>query len=326
MPRRRRIIVPGEIHHVMSRGLNGMTLFKDAHDRKQFLTILSNRLPEAECYCYAWVLMDNHYHLLLRPLGQDLKGIMRRINSAYANYYNRRYQRRGYVFQDRYKSLATQEYFYVRELIRYIHLNPLRAGIVKTIKALDKYSWSGHQALIGKQEVHWQAVEEALFRFGAHISDARKKYIQYLKDGLGQKQFGWKSKEVPDETMNISTDERIMGDSEFVRRAIIQSECDMRFKHEMMKSRPTLEALLKHESLVARIGQNEALVRGRLDARTKVRTAFCSQAVKKYGYTGREVSVFLGINPGSVSRMILKDNKKQQKQPRPYFSLPLKRL
>lgn len=112
----------------MSRGIDGMVLFRDDEGREKMCSLFGKVFTEGTCQCYAWVLMDNHYHLVIRPLNQTLQRLMRRINRSYAKYYNRKYNRRGYVFQDRFKSVSTQEYWYLRELICYVHLNPLRAG------------------------------------------------------------------------------------------------------------------------------------------------------------------------------------------------------
>jgi REP element-mobilizing transposase RayT len=121
----------------MARGLDRELIFPDNVDRERMLQLVERHFIKFRCACYAWVLMDNHYHFVVRPLEPNLATAMRRINGAYARYFNKRHDRRGYLFGDRYKSLATQELDYLRELIRYVHLNPLRARIVDSIDSLE---------------------------------------------------------------------------------------------------------------------------------------------------------------------------------------------
>ena len=150
MPRKPRLSVPGALHHVMARGIEGRPIFKSDEDRLKFLSLLAHGIAKSGFKCYAWVLMENHYHLLLRANEMPLSSFMRPLNSRYAHWFRKKSQSRGYLFQDRFKSIATQDQGYIEQLVRYIHLNPLRAGICRTIAELDRYPWSGHSALVGK--------------------------------------------------------------------------------------------------------------------------------------------------------------------------------
>jgi REP element-mobilizing transposase RayT len=132
MARMRRFENPGGVHHIMSHSINNESLFIDDSDRKFFVKRLSKVLEETNCLCLAWSLLTNHYHLMIRTSGENLKTIMRKLNTSYAQYFNQRYKRRGHLFQDRYKSLVCYEQEYYFELLLYIHLNPLRVGIVNT--------------------------------------------------------------------------------------------------------------------------------------------------------------------------------------------------
>ena len=188
MPRRPRLFVPGCLHHIMARGLDGMDIFHDDYDRTHFLQLLSINLVKTGMRCYAWVLMTNHYHLVVRSSHIPLSVLMKPLNAQYARFFNKRYKRRGYLFQDRFKSVATQEQLYTEELIRYAHLNPLRAGICKDLAALDTYAWSGHSALMGRIDRPFQDTESVLHRFADNKRDARKTYRNYLEDGLKNRQ------------------------------------------------------------------------------------------------------------------------------------------
>jgi len=112
--------------------------------------------------------------------------IMRRLLSGYAVYFNRRHRRYGHLFQNRYKSILCQEEAYLRELVRYIHLNPLRAKLVKDLKALEKYPYSGHSAVLGKVKRDWQQVDYVLSFFGKRKSDAKKAYRHFVEKGVRQ--------------------------------------------------------------------------------------------------------------------------------------------
>ena len=152
MPRQARLDAPGLLQHVMARGIERRKLFRDDKDRKSFLNRLTLILEETQTQCYAWALIPNHFHLLLRTGPTPLSKVMRRLMTGYAVTFNKRHKRSGHLFQNRYKSVVCEEDPYLLELIRYIHLNPLRAGIVKDLKVLDKYPWTGHSYILGKKK------------------------------------------------------------------------------------------------------------------------------------------------------------------------------
>jgi putative transposase len=130
MPRVARLDTPCLLHHVMIRGIERRKIFNDDHDRENFIERLSILLPEAKTRCYAWSFLSNHAHFLLRSGPAGIAALMRRLLTGYAVSYNRRHKRHGQLFQNRYKSIICQEDVYLQELVRYIHLNPLRANIV----------------------------------------------------------------------------------------------------------------------------------------------------------------------------------------------------
>jgi len=108
---------------------------------------------------------------------------MRKVLTGYAIYFNRRHRRHGYLYQNRYKSILCQEDAYYLELIRYIHLNPVRAGIVKTLKQLDKYPWTGHAFIVGTKQNKWQSIDDALGRFAKRATTSIKRYKAYINEG-----------------------------------------------------------------------------------------------------------------------------------------------
>ncbi len=150
MPRQPRIDIPGLMHHVIVRGIERSDIFLDDEDRHNFLDRLQSLLVETETECLAWALIPNHIHLLLCPRRTELSRFMRRLLTGYAVTFNHRYNRSGHLFQNRYKSIVCEEDGYMLELIRYIHLNPLRAGQVENLDELDRYPWCGHAELLGR--------------------------------------------------------------------------------------------------------------------------------------------------------------------------------
>jgi putative transposase len=125
-------------------------IFADDGDRENFLERLSQLLTEAQTPCYAWALMSNHAPLLLRTGRVAIALIMRRLLTGYAVSFNKRHRRHGHLFQNRYKSILCEEDRYLRQLVAYIHLNPLRAGMVEDVAALKNYTFTGHSALMGR--------------------------------------------------------------------------------------------------------------------------------------------------------------------------------
>ena len=152
MPRRPRLDAPGLLQHVMARGIERRKIFLDDKDRESFLERFAIILEETQTQCYAWALIPNHFHLLLRTGSTPLSKVMRRLMTGYAVTFNKRHKRSGHLFQNRYKSVVCEEDTYLLELIRYIHLNPLRASLVQNLKELDKYPWTGHSTILGRRK------------------------------------------------------------------------------------------------------------------------------------------------------------------------------
>ena len=186
MPRQARLDAPGALHHVMARGIDQKRIFKNRVDREDFLKRLS-QLCEAEALSvYAWVLMPNHFHLLVRTGRQPLSSSMRKLLTGYAVNFNRRHKRYGHLFQNRYKSIICEDDPYFLELTRYIHLNPLRAGIVKNMIRLNVYPWAGHAAIMGRVKRTWQDTGAVLSYFEGPGTEAVGRYEEFVCDGISQ--------------------------------------------------------------------------------------------------------------------------------------------
>ena len=139
MPRQARLDAPGLLHHIISRGIERKNIFRTRVDYEDFISRLESSLEKSPNQILAWVLMPNHFHLLIRSGLGGITPFMRRLQSGYANVFNRRHRRVGYLFQNRFKSIVCNEDEYLLELVRYIHLNPLRAGIVRSMDSLNQF-------------------------------------------------------------------------------------------------------------------------------------------------------------------------------------------
>jgi hypothetical protein len=282
MPRKRRICLAGEVHHVMSRGLDGTSLFLDDEDRAVFLELCHTNLKKFPFTCYAWCLMDTHFHLLLRlPHGEEFR--------------------------------------YFKERIRYIHLNPLRTGAVSSLSDLAHYPRCGHGAIMGKQQAPpIQSVEKALSRFGTYRSAARKAYDEYMKKGVessegeelsgylsGIRPYGKRSSRATftADFMEMG-DGRIVGEAEFVRTIMKKYEKERIAHSNRMKKRPGLQQI-KHD-IEKKIGvvEGSLLNRGRSSPLSIARAESCYRANRENGYTQEETGCFLGLTSGSVSRAV----------------------
>jgi putative transposase len=168
----------------MVRGIERSAIFVDDIDREEFLARLEKSCADGGAAVYAWCLMENHAHLAMRAGARPLAATMRRLLTGYAVTFNRRHGRVGHLFQNRYKSIVVDEERYLLALVRYIHRNPVRAGLVASVDALAEYPWSGHAALVGASARRFQEVDAVLSRFGARVGVARRA----LRDFMGAAQ------------------------------------------------------------------------------------------------------------------------------------------
>ena len=236
-----RLHFTGAYYHVMGRGLERRSIFKQDADKCDFLDRLGDGLERTQAQCMAWALMSNHYHLLIRVSELPLNRLMAPLLGGYAGYYNRRYRRSGYVFQNRYKSILCDADNFLLELVRYIHLNPLKANIVKTLAELERYPWTVHAGLFGRYRQPWQVIAPVLALFSKDESTARTDYRQFVEEGLENNHTqdwdggglirsygGWERvKFARQEHEARIGDERILGDSDFVEQALREDELNL---------------------------------------------------------------------------------------------------
>lgn len=183
MSRPLRIEFPDALYHVTARGDRREDIFEDDEDRRAFLGILSQVVAQFNWLCYAWCLMDNHYHLLIQTPDGNLSKGMRQLNGVYTQASNRRHHRVGHLFQGRFKAILVDSDAYLLELARYVVLNPVRAGLVK--RAQD-WPWSSYQASMGLAPAQdFLAVDGLLAQFASRRSTAQARYAQFVLEGVG---------------------------------------------------------------------------------------------------------------------------------------------
>ena len=316
MPRQPRLDAPGALHHIMGRGIERTNIFRIDRDRDDFLNRLANQCWDGNLIVYAWCLLSNHFHLLARTGRQSISRSMKKLLTGYVVNFNLRHKRTGHLFQNRYKSIICEDDPYLLELTRYIHLNPVRAGIVGGVEELNNYRWAGHSAIMGNMERTWQEIDTVLGYFGRG-REAVEKYEQFVREGILQgrrpelvggglirSQGGW-SQVLPlkRKGVKVASDERILGGEGFVERLL--SEAEEREKETLRLSRkvPDLATLMKKIAKGERIEESELRSGKRKKDVVRGRRLFCQLAVGKMGYPGAEVARYLGVTTSSVNRL-----------------------
>ena len=322
MPRLARLDAPGVLHHVMGRGIEKRKIFRGDGDRNDFIDRLSALVQEGAMEIYAWVLMPNHFHMLCKTKNLPLASSMRRILTGYVVNFNKRHRRYGHLFQNRYKSIVCQEDIYLKELVRYIHLNLLRAGLVKDLKELNRSFWSGHSALVGKVKREWQNTEYVLSFFDGP-DNARKNYSQYVKEGIDQgrrpelvggglirSMGGWSAVLASRRRGEREVaDQRILGDGDFVQ-AVISGLDDLVKKNlRLSGQRIDIKALAEKISERYNISIGELRSGSRRRAAVKARHAISWIGVRELGYSGADVARYLGVTNSCVTRLISVERK-----------------
>lgn len=189
MARHPRAEVEGGLYHIIARGNNRQLIFRSDEDHKKFLSLLAVQKEKLGFYLYAYCLMSNHFHLALERQSEPVGRIMQRVLTGYSQYYNRKHRKVGHVFQGRHKAILCQSDMYLGELVRYIHLNPVRA---KMVRKAERYPWSSQRAYLGIEPPGIVDVDPVLRLFGARKARARENFAGFIAAGarLGhQEQF-----------------------------------------------------------------------------------------------------------------------------------------
>ncbi len=285
MTRPLRVEFPGAFYHVTSRGNERKAVFQSTRDREKFLSYLESAHDRYGAVIHVYCLMENHYHLLLETPRGNLSQILHHINGAYTTYFNIKRKRSGHLFQGRFKGILVERDAYCKELSRYIHLNPVRAGLVKSP---SEYGWSSYRYYIGsKREPEWFATELLLGYFGGRGRSGYRKYGEFVEKGVTMKL------ESPLSGVIAST---FLGSEEFIKRIKEEYLEDMKNDKrnipavkEVLRG-PSLEQIEKAVDRV--VGRNHFLYR-----------KFCLHLSHQYSGLGLEViGMHWGMKGDAVSQ------------------------
>jgi REP-associated tyrosine transposase len=317
MPRQARLDAPGVLHHVIGRGIECCEIFTDDIDRDDFISRLSLLLAETETLCYAWALVPDHFHLLLRTGTTPLSMLMRRLLTGYAIAFNRRHRRTGHLFQNRYKSIICQEEPYLLELVRYIHLNPLRAGMVTSLDELSNCNDCGHRQLLGLTTQGFIAVDDLLSLFGKKTGTARKNYAAFVADGIDQgprpelvggglrrSQAGSLQHSAISVDERMASDERILGEGDFVASVLQEAKDHMTARQGYQMAGFGLKELTTLVAELLEIEPTQVKAPGKQPDRVRARSLYCYWAVRELGHSTTALSRELSISQPAVSQSV----------------------
>jgi len=307
MPRQARLDYPGAYHHVMGRGIDGLHIFKEKSDKKDFLIRIKNLIKESSMQIYAWCLMDNHFHILYQTGRTGLATFMRQLLTGYAIHYNKKHKRRGHLFQNRYKSVVVEADEYFLPLVRYIHLNPVKAKVVSLTK-FNEYPWCGHQEIIhgGAEAVINR--KEVLSFFGPTESRALAAYNDYLSEGMGHNEdclLGGRSirrlggcQEVDRRNTDKGevSDERILGCGDFVMNVLKRCDQEERGDKRFKDVDDLMERIAKFYGI-----KREVLVETKTKEVREARSIFLYAAVRYLGMDVHLAGKILKIKDSAAS-------------------------
>jgi len=318
MPRQARLDSPGTLHHVIIRGINKRRIVDDEQDRSDFVRRLGSLAVETETAIYAWALISNHAHLLVCSGRLGLAKFMRRLLTGYAVSYNLRHRRYGHLFQNRYKSMVCDGDSYFMELVRYIHLNPLRVGLVKDVRELERYAYCGHGTIVGKQTNQWQDRDSVLAQFGNGEAQAREGYRRYVVEGEalgrrpelvgGDRRRGsgeWSSASGQRRrSERESTDERILGSGDFVERVLKEADEHTVRQAALRKTKRHAERMVAAGCKKNGVSLTELRNGSRRGKLPEVRAQIVKGLVEGYGLALAEVARQVGISTSGVAKIL----------------------
>ena len=318
MPRQARLDAPGTLHHVIVRGIEKKAIVRDDSDRADFVDQMGRVALESKTPVYAWALMTNHAHILLRSGPKGLPGFMRRFLTGYAGSFNRRHGRHGHLFQNRYKSIICDEDNYFVELVRYIHLNPLRAGLVRDLAELDRYPWCGHSGLMAGRKHDWHHADDVLAWFGKSAGAARRAYKDYVKEGVSmgrrpelvggglvRSQGGWSNViAMRKRKVRELADERILGPGDFVERIIEEAERDFKKSLKNNLSVNEIETLILKTCKASGVHIDELRLGGRRRKVSEIRSKLTIDLVQHHGVSLAETARHMGVSTSAIGNLL----------------------
>ena len=323
MPRQARLDSPGTLHHVMIRGIEGRSIFFEDGDREDFLSRMRELSLKTGTRILAWAFMKNHVHLLLFSGGAGLPAFMRKLLTGYAVWFNRKHRRRGHLFQNRYKSIVCEENPYLLELVRYIHLNPLRSSAVQGLAELDRYRWCGHSAVVGRKDNDWQETGYILSLFGGGKRKAIGAYRRFIAEGedIGRRPElvggglirslgGWsKVLSLRNREEKEGYDSRILGSGEFVQGILGEADEKLRRQIQHKQRENSIEEVIEKMCAEGEVKAEE--LRGGSQRRrvAEVRAKVSFRLNREMGISMAEIARQLGVGGTAVAMAIRKEER-----------------
>jgi len=292
MPRGPRVDFPGAVHHVYARGIEKRPIYLDDDDRKSFLDRIGKNLPKWGVRCLAWSLMPNHFHLLLQSDNGCLPSFMHCLLTGYSMRFNERHQRVGHLFQNRYKSPVVCKDGYFRDVVRYIHLNPVRSGFVRSIPELEEYSWTGHRHIIRGGPPVWQDTDllQAEFDDTRDATGWVRRYREYIE-------------KVPERSFQADGAE--VGGPE---RRVGHSETIVPQRYQESESYKVFSVLLQRIAAMNGIPATEVLGGDRGYTAVRARRELLRECKSRLNITIVQLSRWLGVSQSAARYLLNSDN------------------
>ncbi len=302
------------MNHVMVRGVAGRTLYEDDNDRHVFLSQAARQFDGVLSFCLVWALMLNHGHLLPRTGELSLSSAMHRLNTGYATYFNKRHSRQGHLFQNRFKSLLIDGEPYLFRAIRYVLLNPVRAGVVDGLETLERYPWTSYPDLLGNRAAKLGEPELVLRLFADDVQAARRELRSWLVAGLKEddpiarvieRGPGRPSREqrIEEIAARIHTrDASVLGNREFVASVLEQTRANAAAGLRREINGWTLDVLVREASARFEVESNLVTEGGRARPASDARAAAAWLATTYLGLTQTDLAEQFSVSQPALSR------------------------
>jgi putative transposase len=288
MARKPRIEFPGAFYHTMVRGNHKANIFRDDEDREKFLNRLLLYKERYDFLLYAYTLMPNHFHLLLETKETPLSKIMQGFLQSHTQWFNRKYKTVGHLFQGRYRAILCDKTPYLLSLVRYLHINCVRAGIVKDP---EKYRWSSHRIYLGIESSALVDTDLVLSQFSANKKEAIRTYKSFVKETIRDKS-----------NINLLTvtDQRFLGDETFIAQIKKEISEPLLGKDIIIRNKPLNEIASAIKKLTG-FGISDLISRERGRKTTEARILFIHLALSYSNCRRKDIAAFLNRSPKMVS-------------------------
>jgi putative transposase len=298
-----RIILPGVVYQVRSEAARNEKIFRNESMRSYFLKILKKLLKNHSFHCFGFSILDTHYHLVLRSSALTISKFMQKVNSAFARHYNKREGTHGAVFSKPFTSIIVDENLGLKELIRYVHLNPVRSNCC-TIEELDSYAWSGHRELLKPSIDSFLNTAHVLNLFTEN--DKSEAYQDFVNSGFcssdpiilqirdansGKQKFcdPW---------------HQVSGSDAFKNKIIDEDQCRRVILPRYDLEKVTLEMIHSTIESIFNMQDGELMRQGRRNHRSTARELFAYVARYRFDYSGVMIAAYLKKTGSAVSRML----------------------